>query len=201
MTIAMENTPVPRRKKQDGFTLLEMVVSLTVMLIVAGAAFGALDRAQTVYGSQEMQADMHAELRGTFELMSQEIGQAGSLNFTPTTLSAAVTGSGTAQTVTLASSANIFVGEELTVDTGANLETVQVTALPGANQVKGIFTLAHASGAPVAAQGSFPNGIVTPTTAAGNTLARNPTLPRRHCLCAGPRRSFPRPTAIRYARR
>ena len=68
----------------------------------------------------------------------------------------------------MASSANIFVGEELTVDTGANQEVVQVKSLPGTNQVNGIFTLTHASGAPVTAEGVFPNGILT--TATGNTL-------------------------------
>ena len=134
------------------------------MLVVASAAFYTLDQSQKVYGSQQLQSDMHATLRSAFELMAQEVGQAGSVDFAPTTLSAAVTGSTSAQTATLASSANIFVGEELTVDTGANQETVQVTSLPGTNEVKGIFTLSHASGAAVTAYGVFPNGILAPTT-------------------------------------
>ncbi len=171
MTIMAHNTPVRGRKQHDGFSLLEMMVSLAVMLVVASAAFYTLDQSQKVYGSQQLQSDMHATLRSAFELMSQEIGQAGSVDFAPTTLSAAVTGSTSAQTATLASSANIFVGEELTVDTGANQETVQVTSLPGTNEVKGIFTLSHASGAAVTAYGVFPNGILAPTTGAGsNTL-------------------------------
>ena len=168
MTIMAHNTPVRGRKQHDGFSLLEMMVSLAVMLVVASAAFYTLDQSQKVYGSQQLQSDMHATLRSAFELMAQEVGQAGSVDFAPTTLSAAVTGSTSAQTVTLASSANIFVGEELTVDTGANQETVQVTSLPGTNEIKGIFTLTHSSGAPVTANGIFPNGILT--TASGNTL-------------------------------
>lgn len=168
MTIVAENIRLLKRRQHDGFTLLEMMVSLTVMLVVAGAAFAALDQSQKVYGTQELQSDMHASLRSAFELMTQEIGQAGSLNFTPTTTSAAVTGGAAAQTVTLASSANIFVGEQLTVDTGVNLEIVSVTSLPATNQIRGIFTLSHASGVPVNAQGAFPNGILN--TAAGNTL-------------------------------
>lgn len=161
---------MPRRKQHAGFTLLEMVVSLAVMLVVSGAAFTALNQAETVYGSQQLDVDMHAELRGTFELMSQEIGQAGSLNLTPTTLSGAVTSSTSAQTVTLGSTSNMFVGENLTVDTGATQEVVAIVSFPSTNQIRGIFTQNHASGVPVSAQGTFPNGILAPTTAAGNTL-------------------------------
>jgi prepilin-type N-terminal cleavage/methylation domain-containing protein len=168
MTIVTENSPMPRRTQHDGFTLLEMMVSLAVMLVVAGAAFAALDQSQKVYGTQELQSDMHASLRSAFELMTQEIGQAGSLSLTPTTLSAAVTGGASAQTVNVTSSANMFVGEQLTVDTGATQEVVAIASFPAANQVRGIFTVSHASGVPVSAQGAFPNGILT--TAAGNTL-------------------------------
>ena len=170
MTIVAENTLVPKRRQHGGFTLLEMVVSLALMLVVASAGFSALDQSQKIYGTQELQSDMHASLRSAFELMTQEIGQAGSLNFTPTTTAAAITANATAQTVTLASSANIFVGEQLTIDTGVNLEIVSVKTLPGTNQINAIFTLSHASGVPVSAQGAFPNGILLPTTTAGNTL-------------------------------
>jgi len=170
MTIMAEKTQMRRRRPNDGFSLLEMLVGIAVLMVVAGAAFYALNQSQKVYGSQQLQADMHAGLRGAVELMVQEIGQAGSLPFTATTLTAAVTKNTAAQTVTLTSTANIFVGEQLTVDTGANQEVVQVTALPGSNQIKGVFGQNHANGAAVAAYGVFPQGILLPTTTAGNTL-------------------------------
>lgn len=170
MTNIREKTQVRIRTENSGFTLLEMMVSIGVMLIVSGAAFVAINQSQKVYGSQELQADMHAGLRSAFELLGQEIGQAGSLNLTPTTLAAAVTQNAAAQTVTVASSANIFVNEQLTVDTGATQEVVKVLSLPGTNQINGIFTASHASGVPVAAQGVFPTGMLAPTTAASNTL-------------------------------
>jgi prepilin-type N-terminal cleavage/methylation domain-containing protein len=154
-----------RPGREDGFSLIELMVSLAVMLVIAGSALAALNYIQKVYVSQQMQADMHAGLRGSFELLTQEIGQAGSLGFTPQTISSGVTGGSTAQTVTLSSAANIFVGELLTVDTGSSQEVVQVTALPGTNQVTGVFLQNHSSGAPVLAFGVFPQGVLSTSTA------------------------------------
>jgi prepilin-type N-terminal cleavage/methylation domain-containing protein len=148
----------------NGFSLLELLVSLTVMLIVAGSALSALSYSQKLYSSQQTQADMHAGLRGTFELMTQEIGQAGALNFTPQTLTPTITGGASAQNIPISSTANIFVGEKLTVDTGSSQEVVTVTAI-GSNQITAIFTLSHSAGTPVAARGVFPQGVLSGSTA------------------------------------
>ncbi len=168
--IIAKNSEVQRPDQSDGFSMIELLVSLTVMLIIGGAALSALSYSQKIYSSQQSQADMHAGLRGTFELLTQEIGQAGALNFTPQTLSAAVTGSSSAQTVTLSSAANIFVGERLTVDTGSTQEIVQVTAIPASNQVTGIFKLSHSNGVPVAARGVFPQGVLSTSSASSLQL-------------------------------
>ena len=151
------------RQHESGFSIIELVVSLTVLLVIAGASLTALSYAQRISSAQQMQSDMHAGLRGTFALMSQEIGQAGSLNFTTRTTSAAITGSSTAQTVALNSTANIFVGELLTVGTGSSQEAVTVTAVTS-TQVTGIFKSSHASGSPVFALGVFPQGIMSSST-------------------------------------
>ncbi len=151
-------------EKSDGFSLIELLVSLTVMLLIAGAALAALSRCIQLWSGQQMQADMHAGLRSTFELMTQEIGQAGALNFTPQTLILSVTGSSSAQSATLSSTANIFVGEQLTIDTGSSQETVQVTAI-SSNHITGIFTQNHNGGVPVVAQGVFPQGVLSTSTA------------------------------------
>lgn len=156
-------------KQNQGFSLLEMMVSVAILLVITGAAFAALSQSQKAYGTQQLQADMHAGVRGTVELMTQEIGQAGSLNFAPQTIPSAITGNTTAQTVTLSSAANIYVGETLTVDTGSNQEFVTVTAVNDAsNQVTGVFNNSHAAATPVTALGVFPNGVLT--TTAGNSL-------------------------------
>ena len=151
-------------EKSDGFSLLELLVSLTVMLLIAGSTLAALSRCIQMWNGQQMQADMHAGLRSTFELMTQEIGQAGALNFTPQTLTLSVTANGSAQSVTLSSAANIFVGEQLTIDTGSPQETVQVTAI-STNHITGVFTKNHNGGAPVVAQGVFPQGVLSTSTA------------------------------------
>ena len=156
-------TRSPNRDER-GFSLLEALVSLAVLLIIAGAALSALSYAQKIYGSQQMQADMHAGLRATFELMTQEIGQAGALNFTPQTVTQTIHGSTTAQNVVLSSAANIFVGELLTIDTGGNQEAVQVTAV-NSNQITGVFKQDHAGGVPVLALGVFPQGILSSSSA------------------------------------
>jgi type II secretory pathway pseudopilin PulG len=156
-----------RSQQQAGFSLLELLVSIGVMIVVSGAAFSALNFSQKVYASQQLEADMHAGMRGTLELMEQEVGQAGALNFAPQTLTGTVVGSAASQTVPLSSSDNVFVGELLTVDTGASQEVVQVTGI-GTNQVTGVFQLSHAVNAPAVAQGVFPQGVLT--TVAGNSL-------------------------------
>lgn len=151
-------------QNERGFSLIELLVSLTVLLVIAGASLSALTTAQKIHTAQQMTADMHAGLRGTFELLTQEIGQAGALNRTPQTLTASVTGSGTSQNVTISSSANIFVGEKLSIDTGSSEETVQVTAV-GTNQISGIFKQSHASGTALVADGVLPQGIMSTSTA------------------------------------
>lgn len=150
--------------KNDGFSMLELLVSLTVLLIIAGGALSVLSYSQKLYSSQQSESDMHAGLRGTFELLTQEIGQAGALNFAPQTLTANVTGSNSAQTVTVSSVANVFVGEELTIDTGPSQEIVQVTAIPATSQVTGVFHQNHTSGGPVFALGVFPQGVLSTST-------------------------------------
>ena len=161
----MRNNPKPNtRVNEAGFSLIELIISLTVLLIIAAASLSVLSYSQKLVSSQQTQADMHAGLRGAFELMTQEIGQAGALNFASKTLTPAVTSSGSAQAVVISSTANIFVGEKLTVDTGSSQETVTVTAI-GSNSITGIFTQSHAAGATVTARGVFPQGVLSGSTA------------------------------------
>jgi hypothetical protein len=107
---------------------------------------------------------MHSGMRAALELMTQEIGQAGLLSFTQRTVAAAVAESPNAQSVTLSSVTDIFVGEKLLVDTGTQQELVGVTAI-GGSSVTGIFNKNHASGAIVNAYGIFPQGIMSSSSA------------------------------------
>ena len=151
------------RYSNDGFTLLELLVSIILLLIISGSAFLALSYYQKNYLSTQFRVDMHGGMRAALELMTQEIGQAGLLSFTPRTISAAVIGNASPQSITLSSVTDIFVGERLLVDTGNFQEVVSVTAISGST-VTGIFNKNHASSASVNAVGIFPQGIMSPST-------------------------------------
>jgi len=167
----MESVLRANRANEEGFSLLEMAASLTILLLICGVVFTALKSYQNAYYSQQMQADVHQDLRGAMELMSQEIGQAGLVPIPATlpTLSSAVTSSGSAQAVTVSSAVSFYQGEYVVVDTGSPQETVQLTAVNyTTNQISGIFTNNHASGATVSGWGAFLYGILSGAASPGN---------------------------------
>jgi len=149
----------------DGFSLIESLVSMVVMLFLMGAVFHVLGKYQRSYQNEQVTTDMRQGARGALELLSQEVGQAGYLGSTPTprALSASVTGSSTdPQTVALSSTANLFPGEKLLVDTGAASEVVAVTSVSG-NSVSGIFRKNHnTQNVPVNTSGVFAQGVLLP---------------------------------------
>ena len=151
-----------RARSNKGLSLIETLVSTVVLLVVSGAAFNALDYYIRTYSSNQLRAGVQMGAGGALELMAQEIGQAGLLNFTGV-LSEPVTASPTVTTVSLSSVESIFVGETLTIDNGDNQETVAVTAL-NASQITAIFKKTHAKDAPVNAMGVFPEGILGSST-------------------------------------
>jgi prepilin-type N-terminal cleavage/methylation domain-containing protein len=159
----MKNLKARSRSTSDGFSLLELMVSLTVMLIVAGSTLYILSYSQRLFVSQQMQADMHAGLRGSFELLTQEIGQAGALPSVTKTLTPTISSSSSAQNVPISSTSGLFVGEKLTVDTGSSQETITVTAI-GPNQITAIFSKSHSAGSVAVARGVFPEGIFSSST-------------------------------------
>jgi prepilin-type N-terminal cleavage/methylation domain-containing protein len=145
---------------QHGFSMLELMASLTVLLIVIAIVMSGLTQMVYVRESIDNRTEMHASVRGATELMQQEIGQAGRISLPAAVTVSAAVAAGT-QTASLSSSSGMFVGEYLDFDTGANYETVQITAV-GTNTVTGSFVFAHASGVQVMVSGSFGTGIVPP---------------------------------------
>jgi len=147
---------------ESGFSLLEMLVAVLLLLIVSGAAFEVLSYYQKNYVSTQLRIDMDSSLRGALELLTQEIDQAGALSFTPRKVTAppAITASSTAQSVTLDSTTDIFVGEKLLIDAGGFQELVSVAAVDSTT-ISGIFTQNHTAGARVMAVGVFPQGIMS----------------------------------------
>jgi|HubBroStandDraft_6_1064221.scaffolds.fasta_scaffold291673_2 prepilin-type N-terminal cleavage/methylation domain-containing protein len=150
-----------------GFSLPELLVSMAVLLVVAGGVVSIISFNEQTFGRIEQQSDMYENVRAVAELMAQEIGQAGFVDLPAgATLSAAVTKSATAQTVAVSSTTSMYAGEILLVDPGPNEEPVTIVSLTSTS-VNGIFANNHpTAGAVIYAIGVSPNGIVAPSTSA-----------------------------------
>lgn len=153
-------------KGEQGFSLLELLVSMAILLVITGVVLSAVVFYQESYQGSQMRSDMYFGIRGASELISQEVGQAGSIALPDTkTGITPVTGSALPQTVTLTQVNYIFVGEQLLIDAGANEELVSVTDPdPLAKTITGIFKKNHAASVPVNALGVFPQGVLSSST-------------------------------------
>jgi hypothetical protein len=153
---------------EAGVTLIETLVSLTLMLVISAGVMEGIVRFSHVQSLVFGRSAMHDGVRSATELLQQEVGQAGSVTLPPgTQLTGAVTVVGIA-TVGVSSTAGMFVGENLVVDVGANEETVEVTAItPGApGTFTGNFAMTHLASSPVSVRGGFATGIVPCASAA-----------------------------------
>ena len=164
----------PRRGTdgQAGFTLIEMLVSMLVLMVVSGMVMQATMEMVRSNGTLTNRANMHAGLRNATALLQQEVGQAGRVTLpAPASLAAAVAGPGDA-TVAVSSAAGMFVGEQLVIDAGVNEETVtliEVDMNANPNTIRAVFFEAHAAGSRVAASGGFWAGVIPTTMANGST--------------------------------
>ena len=170
------NTERIAMKKEAGFSMIELLVAMGILIVVVGAAMGVLQRLvnsqQTIWNRTEM----HAGVRSATELLQQEVGQAGRVTPLTTGLTLAV-GVGTgAQTVAVTSPvgsnpvAGMFPTELVTVGYDTTQETVPLTAIDTANRtITATFVNVHAAGVPIKAAGGFSSGIVPTTVASGST--------------------------------
>jgi len=175
-------------RSEAGFSLPEVLISMAIMLVIAGAATTALLRLGAQQATIWNRTQMHSGIRGATEVLQQEVGQAGRVSLpAAVTLSSAVGTAGSASP-NVTSAAGIFVGEQLTIDSGCNdtatpcaskQEVVTVTACTssvnagcttsGAESVTAVFASSHAVGASVQALGGFHAGIVPESTTNGST--------------------------------
>jgi prepilin-type N-terminal cleavage/methylation domain-containing protein len=179
--------------RQDGFSLVELMISMSVLLSVSAIVMTLMISLTNNQANVTNRTEMHSAVRSVTETLQQEISQAGRVaipgttaNPNSTTLTAAVGGAtcpnaGTAASPTLASMSGIFVGELLIIGpdniaacsptpaTGPdrNEEIVAVTA-KDATAITATFLYPHANGARVRPAGAFATGILT--TVSGNTL-------------------------------
>ncbi len=168
--------------RQSGFSLLELMAALGLLLLISGIVMTALKQMMMTQGTLSNRTEMHSGVRSATEVLQQEIGQAGkiSLPAPPVTLASAVAGTGAATQVTVSSAAGMFTGEQLVIgpDTGCvppacpagNQETVALTAVAAAtNQITARFENVHAIGAPIMVMGAFASGIVPTNMTNGST--------------------------------
>jgi type II secretory pathway pseudopilin PulG len=170
-----------RFRSEAGFSLAEVLVATGLMLVVSSIVTSALlqmsNHQQTIWNRTEM----HGGVRGATELLQQEVGQAGRITLpAAVTLNTAVVGvspCGIPTTVTVTSTAGMFVGEWLTTFDGDNSETFKVTAIPSATTLTACFTTNHniVAGSPIsiAVLGGFATGIVSPQPGLANGSTAN----------------------------
>src|SRR5258708_5891115 len=179
-----------KHKEQTGFTLLETMVSLAVLLAVSAIVMGGMNQMMKTQGTVANRTEMHTSVRDATEVLEQEIGQAGKISLpaapvggwlmlTPVAVltDAPVTVPVSfSPTLLNANGAVLFDGELLLVDTGRNQETVTLTCGPIAAPTPGLCTTtwtagpflnSHGLNVPVTAPGAFSTGVVPP--AAGVT--------------------------------
>jgi Tfp pilus assembly protein PilW len=172
---ARRGAPRPIRQVEKGFSLLEMIVTVVVLMGVMGAVLSLMSAEQKSTVTQQLKGDMYQSLRGASELMTQEIGQAGLVslpsvtstacpNTTQPTLTQAVTANAVAQLVSVTSGTvdSMFVGEKLLIDTGASEELVTLTVVNAStDQITAIFNNPHATCAVIKVFGTFPGGVMS----------------------------------------
>jgi prepilin-type N-terminal cleavage/methylation domain-containing protein len=138
-------------KKQAGFTLLETMVALVVLLAVSAVVMSGMMQMMKTEGTITNRTEMHTSVRGATELLEQEIGQAGKISLPqpPPNTAWALVGPPAGvnvpadipvtQLVTFnvidpqapAQGPVLFEGEWLTIDTGLNKEAVQLQCPAG----------------------------------------------------------------------
>lgn len=69
--------PITRIRAQQGFTLIELMISLLIGLIVVAAAGGMFLSNSRVYGSTESVGRIQESTRAAFEILSRDIREAG----------------------------------------------------------------------------------------------------------------------------
>jgi len=160
--------PLRNRRHEQGFTLIEMLITVLVLMTVCGTVMkGVLDLTD-LHNVVVNRTDMHSGVRNATELLTQEVGQAGRISLPSDVTLAAGTAIGDT-TMTVSSADEMFVGEQLAIDTGDKQETVTITSVNGDVITTSALKNLHNANVPVRAPGGFSAGVVPASVANGST--------------------------------
>jgi prepilin-type N-terminal cleavage/methylation domain-containing protein len=154
-------------RKDHGFSLIEALIAVAVLLLLFGAAMPALNQTMMFNRTVGDLSEMHGSVRGATELMQQEIGQAGRIALPGPITLAGNAAKGTT-TVALSTTTGLFLGAQIVVGAGEQAETVTITAMASPS-VTAVFGIDHAAGEPIQIYGGFVTGIIPPSMANGST--------------------------------
>jgi len=159
-----KNKNVARKRSQGGFSLVELLVAVAILVIVAGAVMAGMINTMRSQSTVMNRTQLHASVRNATELMEQEIGQAGKIA-SPAGLQISAVAAVGAATVTVSSTTGMYVGEQLVIDpSSTGEETVTISALPSTTSFTATFANTHAANTPLMVLGGFASGIVPPDT-------------------------------------
>ena len=73
----MRKLNLTNESASDGFTLVEVLISMLITLIVMSAVFGLLSRGQSTFQREPEIADMQQTARSALDMVSRDALQAG----------------------------------------------------------------------------------------------------------------------------
>ena len=174
------------KNSEAGFTLIELMISMALLLVIAGASIGAMNSSQKGYRQSEIERALHQQMRGAIEQMAQEVTQAGLMSTGMELASGVAPGnqitlpSGSSigtPSIIVSDVAGLFAYENLWVDTGAKAEPVTILSIDAFTKTLTLWdgpttaglSQTHGNGAVVIPRGVFAAGILPPNTTNGST--------------------------------
>jgi prepilin-type N-terminal cleavage/methylation domain-containing protein len=185
---------VTKTHNEAGFSLLELMMAMALLLIVSSIATTALIQMTNSQMTIWNRTEMHSGIRGATELLQQEVGQAGRINLPgKVTLTGAVAAQPTCDPGTPLLNA-VAVGVATTAATGnptagmwatagPPASYIMLTTLDGDNQeffrvgavtataISACFLKPHAIGTVIVPMGGFATGIIPDTGIANGSTA------------------------------
>jgi len=175
-------------RSQSGFSLIELMVAMAIMLLISGAAVGALLRMTSAQATIWNRTQMHSGIRGATEVLQQEVGQAGRISLpVVVTLTNGTTGCGPTvnctTTITVSSVNGMFLDEKIVIDLGDKQETVLITNIDTSTRILTVKSATGdvvgphtTTGVPVQALGAFSAGIIPPLASPSTYVPSGPTM-------------------------